>query len=1252
MPRPTPTPSPLPTSIRPTPAPTPLPSLSPTAGTAQVSSATVTDLCASAACGLAFSFPLDAGAVARRTGLFLSVDSCQGDLNHVNEFLTVRVNDLLLATCLAQDLHCDDPSNGFLSDTEICCYPLTCLDHADISGLVSAAATAVVRRKCKTTEAGCESLPSPMQLLPCYSSLVRLFSTPAPKAVTVTGSTQVNDVDCSNDDPDGQRYMLRCNAFITVASLLTPAPTPHPTAPSVRPTLAPTPGPTALLAVTAPATGATLLCGAGAGGASVVAVAWATAENGVGGTCPEVSVYMYKGGAYKATGGTQLPNGHEGSFDWALTAAQEALLCGEVNLRVVVRCVGGSGGVSDHSSGTFALAGHPTALPTPPPTERTTVGLHVLLTLSAASEGDVTADTVLSALAGKLAGVDPTAPGAVRSFAVSFAARRLLPLLRPSRRLITAAVSFELVVSDPAALGFASAGDLIAAVTASLRTAAADGSLTEALSASCGCVLATSGGTGVDIAPTRPFPTLEPTPAPRSSHSSGSGGDGAFESTVKAAGLGLGALVLVLACGGVVLWRRQVARSKARRQEVIDGGEAVEAAVGAASSTNRSSLDFVGVTGEVELGQLTSVARRPPSSVATLEAAGISAAMMPMAAEEDDDAMTFDEVLWLDNANDEGDDDALSGEDAAAKKQAKGKALDYGERVGERVVGEKVAEAVERARFQAVVAAGRGKDADRGVGKCVGKDFGKDGKSSPPDSPSGKGDGKVDDGKGRSMLDEDKQRSALATGGAASFGDGDAIALLDVHVIDYAALKLERRPFAHGGGGQVFRGKYLGYAVAAKQVFMDVARADFEREVALLTKLSHPAITVLYGMSESPDGGLIMVMEFCGGGDLRCYYPTDDFSAAAEYARVAVELLSGVAYLHKRGVAHRDLKPENVLLSAAPELRVKLADFGLAKKSRGTVTRGVGTPAYMPPEMFDDSEDPEKINMLAVDVYALGVILWELWFQVPPYGSKSIHQILALVLRNQRPPLAADALERQGVASKRKEPLPAPLAAGIERCWAEAAANRPTMAQVAEAFVEQIRPLLVPPADEEDQEEDEEDDNDFGSGKAVGKAIEAEGSWLTMSGMTSSWLGSDLEGSYDAYGVGRGGGGCGGGGGGGGVVNACATRTVPLGKLVVAEAAEDLDAAGGKGGKGGAEDVAVAIAGAVAADAVTADAVAVEALPAQSEAVLVQSEQGCGRASPKRSAKSSKHPPRVPLEYSSEKGKGTKPAEDGELFTL
>ncbi len=61
---------------------------------------------------------------------------------------------------------------------------------------------------------------------------------------------------------------------------------------------------------------------------------------------------------------------------------------------------------------------------------------------------------------------------------------------------------------------------------------------------------------------------------------------------------------------------------------------------------------------------------------------------------------------------------------------------------------------------------------------------------------------------------------------------------------------------------------------------------------------------------------------------------------------------------------------------------MKIADFGLAKQNRNTATRGVGTLAYMPPELFSDEDElGREMNLFAVDIYAIGVILWELWYR-------------------------------------------------------------------------------------------------------------------------------------------------------------------------------------------------------------------------------------------------------------------------------
>jgi hypothetical protein len=145
----------------------------------------------------------------------------------------------------------------------------------------------------------------------------------------------------------------------------------------------------------------------------------------------------------------------------------------------------------------------------------------------------------------------------------------------------------------------------------------------------------------------------------------------------------------------------------------------------------------------------------------------------------------------------------------------------------------------------------------------------------------------------------------FAPRGAVGAGSTPLATAVDVYLIPRADLLLEEEPFARGGGGEVFKGQYMGNAVAAKKTFSNMSgddQEDFRREVAMLTKLTHPCILSMYGESVDADGSMLMVMEYCGGGDLDHYYQTPHFNNR-EYVRVCLGLLSGVAYVHGRKIA-------------------------------------------------------------------------------------------------------------------------------------------------------------------------------------------------------------------------------------------------------------------------------------------------------------------------------------------------------------
>ncbi len=222
---------------------------------------------------------------------------------------------------------------------------------------------------------------------------------------------------------------------------------------------------------------------------------------------------------------------------------------------------------------------------------------------------------------------------------------------------------------------------------------------------------------------------------------------------------------------------------------------------------------------------------------------------------------------------------------------------------------------------------------------------------------------------------------------------------------------------AEGGMGIVFKARQvsLDRVLALKMVRAgrfatpdDLQRFRIEANAA--AHLDHPNIVPIHEVGEH-EGHHYFSMKLVDGGSLSSHigrYAGHPRAAAALVATVA----RAVHYAHQRGILHRDLKPANILLSARqgdpPERWVPLvADFGLAKRVEGTQVSGptrsgsiVGTPGYMAPEQAGGTR--EEITT-AVDVHALGAILYELLTGRPPFRAETVLETLRLV-REEEPP--------------------------------------------------------------------------------------------------------------------------------------------------------------------------------------------------------------------------------------------------------
>src|SRR5438477_3219185 len=200
------------------------------------------------------------------------------------------------------------------------------------------------------------------------------------------------------------------------------------------------------------------------------------------------------------------------------------------------------------------------------------------------------------------------------------------------------------------------------------------------------------------------------------------------------------------------------------------------------------------------------------------------------------------------------------------------------------------------------------------------------------------------------------------------------------------------REVAQGGMAEVYlaRDQLLDRPVALKALFPEYAREPsfverFRREAQAAANLNHPNIVSIYDWGQE-SGTYFIVMEYVEGRSLRELIHTEGTIEPGQAADIAAEIASALAFAYRSGVVHRDVKPGNVLLTESGT--VKVTDFGIARAgtSDGLTQTGsvMGTATYF---------SPEQAQGLPVDgrsdVYALGVVLYEMVTGVAPFTAES-----------------------------------------------------------------------------------------------------------------------------------------------------------------------------------------------------------------------------------------------------------------------
>jgi formylglycine-generating enzyme required for sulfatase activity/tRNA A-37 threonylcarbamoyl transferase component Bud32 len=201
----------------------------------------------------------------------------------------------------------------------------------------------------------------------------------------------------------------------------------------------------------------------------------------------------------------------------------------------------------------------------------------------------------------------------------------------------------------------------------------------------------------------------------------------------------------------------------------------------------------------------------------------------------------------------------------------------------------------------------------------------------------------------------------------------------------------------------------------------------FLREAQTVGAISHENIVRVYDFGEH-DGRPFMVMEYLKGNDLRAAIQQGQVPGTLEKLRVLLQLARALKHVHELGVIHRDLKPDNVFISHSGQ--VKLMDFGIAKTQDLSITRTgytLGTPYYMSPEQVNAKDVSSR-----ADIYAFGILMFELFAGVKPFQAESVQEVFLKILNEPLDP--ALLVEAQ---------VPAPVIDLIKRCADKDQTKRP-----------------------------------------------------------------------------------------------------------------------------------------------------------------------------------------------------------------
>jgi len=314
-------------------------------------------------------------------------------------------------------------------------------------------------------------------------------------------------------------------------------------------------------------------------------------------------------------------------------------------------------------------------------------------------------------------------------------------------------------------------------------------------------------------------------------------------------------------------------------------------------------------------------------------------------------------------------------------------------------------------------------------------------------------------------------------------------------LLDWDDIELHARPFSKGAYGEVWRGTYRErWDVAVKVVHVRMKNAKDElstqSEIKVLQRMRHPRLVLFIGAGKTPQGHVFLAMEYMEIGSLNEMLLQDSTAVPMSWdlcLSILRDICDGVAYIHSNATIHRDMKSSNILLAKEKgETRAKVADFGLSQimnfkrfdlndqmlnsnastketaslssswdtssesssetshstSYTATMSTMCGTATHMAPELMLRNTLRRSRYSNKVDIFGLGIIMWELLERKKPWAGLNWHyQIFKKVRNGLRPTISSSTshMDTKGASP------PQSFVILMMSCWSQDASDRPSI---------------------------------------------------------------------------------------------------------------------------------------------------------------------------------------------------------------